>query len=74
MLFSVIMISSRLFRTPSANNRKMGAGYIEVVKMKSIYHVHTERCGHAKGSDREIIEACIAVGADSVYIKDEKSV
>lgn len=64
------MISSRLFRTPSANYKKMGAGYIEVVKMKSIYHVHTERCGHAKGSDREIIEACIAVGADSVYITD----
>jgi histidinol-phosphatase (PHP family) len=37
---------------------------------KEIYHVHTIRCGHAAGSDRELIEACISLGAKAVTFTD----
>lgn len=35
-----------------------------------IYHIHTERCGHATGSDRELIETCIECGMKVMTVTD----
>ena len=37
---------------------------------RKVIHVHTERCGHAFGSDREMIQACVDIGAKSVTVTD----
>lgn len=34
------------------------------------YHTHTARCGHAKGSDREYIEAALAAGFTTLGFSD----
>lgn len=38
--------------------------------MKFNYHTHTERCGHASGSDRDYIEAAIAGGFTVLGMSD----
>ncbi len=38
--------------------------------MKTNYHTHTIRCNHAKGSDREYVEAAIAAGVKELGFSD----
>ncbi|ULL18574.1 PHP domain-containing protein [Paenibacillus sp. H1-7] len=38
--------------------------------MKIDYHTHHERCGHAKGSLRDMIEAAVALGLDQIGLAD----
>ncbi len=37
---------------------------------KAMFHVHTSRCRHASGSDREYIERAIELGADEIWFTD----
>ncbi|MBQ0059839.1 MAG: PHP domain-containing protein [Lachnospiraceae bacterium] len=38
--------------------------------MLEVNHIHTMRCGHASGTDRELIEACMKIGAKKMLISD----
>ncbi len=40
------------------------------MRIKANYHTHTKRCQHAKGSDREYIEAAVAAGIKTLGISD----
>ncbi len=37
---------------------------------KAMFHVHTSRCRHATGTDREYIERAIELGADEIWFTD----
>ena len=38
--------------------------------MQTNYHTHTTRCGHASGTDREILEAAVGVGITELGISE----
>ncbi len=40
------------------------------VSDKAMFHVHTSRCKHATGTDREYIERAIELGADEIWFTD----
>ena len=38
--------------------------------MKTNYHTHTMRCNHARGFDREYVQAAIAAGVEELGFSD----
>ena len=40
------------------------------VSDKAMFHIHTARCKHATGTDREYIEKAISLGADEIWFTD----
>ncbi len=40
------------------------------ISPKAMFHVHTYRCRHASGTDREYIEKAIELGADEIWFTD----
>ncbi len=38
--------------------------------IRSNYHMHTTRCGHATGTDREYVESAIRLGYKTIGFSD----